>query len=247
MTGYELAVRAATADDFADIAAIAAEGDSHDADPGYLAFIAAHGRLLVAEREDMVVAFGGMVPLGEGAMVTDLFVATSARGGGVGGAVLAAVVDGWPLRMTCSSQHAAALPAYRRVGMEPVDRLLYLDGVAIGGGAPLTSLPWLHERAELVEHFAAHGALVAGDVVVQRSDEGTTILRLQHPDPMTRVRDVLAALAPGTVVRAHVPASNPLADELLSVGFTATDHDLICASPGMVIPARCSCVHAGLF
>ena len=247
MSGYALAVRAAATIDVARIADIAAEGDSHDADAGYLAFIAAQGRMLVAELDGQVVAFGGMVPLGDVAMVTDLFVAAAARGCGVGGALLAALLDGWPLRMTCSSQHAAALPVYRRAGMVPVDRLLYLDGHAIGGGAPLTPRPWRHDRRELVEHFAAEGALVAGDAVVQRTAEGATILRLQHHDPIARVREVLRALPAGTIVRVHVPQSDPLAAALLAAGFVVSDGDLLCATPGVTIPATCSCVHAGLF
>lgn len=247
MSGYVSAVRAATTTDFVRIAEIAADGDSDDADARYLSFIAAQGRLLVAERDRRVVAFGGMVPIGRVAMVTDLFVAAAARGTGLGGSVLAALLDGWPQRMTCSSKHAAALPAYRRVGMEPVDRLLYLDGVATGGGAPLTSLPWAHERTELVDHFAAEGALVAGDVVVQQSPDGATVLRLQHADPLARMCEVLAALTPGTPVRAHVPASHPLAADLLAAGFVVADHDLICTVPGVKISSACSCVHAGLF
>lgn len=240
-------MRAAATADFARIAEIAAEGDSTDAGPRYLTHLGESGRLLVAERGGRVVAFGGMVPIGEAAMVTDLFVATEARGAGVGGSLLADLVDGRRQRMTCSSQHVAALPAYRRAGMEPVDRLLYVDGVATGGGPTLSPQPWRHERAHLVEYFAAEGALVAGDVVVHETTHGATVLRLQHDDPMARLGEVLAALAAGTPVRAHVIESHPLTAALLRAGFTIADHDLICATPGTEIPARCSCVHAGLF
>lgn len=247
MSGISTTVRPATPADFVRIAAIAAEGDSHDAGAGSLRFIAAQGRLLVAERGGTVVAFGGMVPIGEVAMVTDLFVAADARGGGVGGTLLAALLDGWPHRMTCSSQHAAALPAYRRAGMEPVDRLLYLDGAATGGGPPLIPQAWQYDRRELVDHFADEGAVVAGDVVVQLTADGATVLRLQHPRPITRLGELLAALPAGMPVRAHVRESHPLAAALLADGFVVGDHDLLCASSGTMIPAAGSCVHAGLF
>ncbi|MEQ1700705.1 MAG: GNAT family N-acetyltransferase [Ilumatobacteraceae bacterium] len=247
MSGASTTVRPATPVDFARIAEIAAEGDSHDAGASYLAFVAAQGRLLAAEHDGRVVAFGGMVPIGAVAMVTDLFVAADARGDGVGGRVLAALLDGRSQRMTCSSQHAAALPVYRRGGMEPVDRLLYLDGVAAGGGALLLHRPWRYDRRELVDHFAEEGALVAGDVVVHSTADGATVLRLQHETPSLRLGEVLAALPAGTPVRAHVRESNPVAAELIAAGFTVTDHDLICASPEAMIPSACSCVHAGLF
>lgn len=247
MSGYGTSVRAATVDDFARIAEIAAEGDSLDAEPGYLAYVAAAGRLLVAAHGVTVVAFGGMVPLGDIAMVTDLFVAAEARGRGVGGVLLDELLDGWSRRMTCSSQHAAALPAYRRAGMAPVDRLLYLDGVAAGGGAPLVPRPWAFDRNDLVAYFAEGGASVAGDVVVDRTAERATILRLQHPDPIVRVREVQAALPAGTPLRAHVPESNPLAAALLADGYAVVEHDIICATADVMFPAACSCVHAGLF
>jgi GNAT superfamily N-acetyltransferase len=243
----DLLLRDATEDDAERLGAIAAEGDSHDADPGYLAFVASLGRLTIAVSGGAIVAFGGMMPIGEIAMVTDLFVATAARGQGVGGALLDALLAGRPLRMTCSSQHAAALPTYRRAGMEPVDRLLYLDGVATGGGPPLAPRPWQHERSELVNYFAAQGALVAGDVVVHHVAGRATVLRLQHAAPFARMRDVLAALPEGTAVRAHVPAGNPLAAQLIAAGFVVVDHDVICASSGVKIPDAGSCVHAGLF
>ena len=130
-------VRQASSSDDLVMDAIAREGDA-SADADYLALVRSqHGRLLVAERDDRVVAFGGVVDIDGVAMLTDLFVAADARGAGIGTMLLDALFDGSSRRMTFSSKHPAALAAYQRVGMEPQWRLLYLKGVANGGGTGL--------------------------------------------------------------------------------------------------------------
>ena len=98
---------------------IAAEGDFNRCESRYFSFIAEVGRLLCTTSDGEVVAFAGMVPVGDVAMVTDLFVANAARGRGVGGRLLAELLDDRLRRMTFSAQHLAALAAYRREGMEP--------------------------------------------------------------------------------------------------------------------------------
>lgn len=240
-------IRAATPVDFERIGEIGAEGDSADTNPCYLSFVAATGRLLVAEGDQQLLAFGGMVPAGPVAMVTDLFVASSARGHGLGGALLAELVSGWPHRMTCSSQQPVALSAYHRVGMVPRWHLLYLEGSAIGGGPPLPSAPWAHDRAELVEFFADGGATVSADVVVQPDPNGgATVLRLRHSAPVECMKLTLAALPPAVRVRACVPAFDPLADWLLAEGFQQIDHDIFCSTDQVAWPADLSCAHPGL-
>ena len=245
-----IVVRPATPADWKRIATIAAEGDS-EAGPRYLAFVAAHGRLLAAERDGDAIAFGGMVPvpLADGrvaAMVTDLFVAADVRGRGVGGVLLEHLLAGWPLRMTASSKHPAALPAYARVGMTPRWPIHYLEGTAAGGGLPLRPAPWAHDRRELVQYFADEGAMVTADAVVHVADHGAEVLRLHHHDAVTVMTDVLAALPTGMSVTTCVHAAHPLTDHLLSVGFREFEHDVFCASPGLEFPGMVGCVHAGL-
>lgn len=240
-------IRAATPDDFERIGEIGAEAGSADTDPRYLSFVATAGRLLVAEDGGQPVAFGGMVPADGVAMVTDLFVAASSRGRGLGGEVLAELVSGWPRRMTCSSQQPAALSAYGRAGMVLRWRLLYLEGRATGDGPPLPSALWAHDRGDLVEFFAECGAAVSADVVVRRDrDGGATVLRLQHHAPVDCMRATLAALPMGVRVRACVPEPDPLADWLVAEGFRTIDHDLFCSTDQVALPADLSCVHPGL-
>ncbi len=243
-------IRDAAEGDHLRLAEIAAEGDAGGIDSPYLTFVATGGRLLVACHDGRPVAFGGMVPIGSAAMVTDLFVATDARGGGVGGALLRQLLDGYEQRMTCSSQHAAALPAYRRAGMQPRWRLLYLTGPALGGAPPLEREPWRGERAELVDYLAGRGAVVTADAVVELARAGAgapaVVHRLQATDPARRFDEIRAALPAGTPVRACVPEPNPLARALRERGFRVEDHDVFCATDGVEFPAGVSCVHAGL-
>ena len=239
-------IRAATPDDFERIGEIGAEGGSADTDQRYLLFVAAAGRLLVAEEGGQPVGFGGVVPAGGVAMITDLFVTSSSRGRGLGGALLAELVSGWPQRMTCSSQQPAALSGYRRAGMVPRWRLLYLEGRAAGGDPPLQSAPWAHDRGDLVGFFAEGGAAVTADVVVRRDrDGGATVLRMQHSAPVDCMRATLAALPTGVRVRTCVPERTPLADWLVAEGFLTTDHDLFCSTDQVAWPADLSCVHPG--
>lgn len=239
-------IRPATGADYTSLGEIAGEGGASGIEPRYLSFVAASGQLLVASRDRRPVAFAGMVPVGEVAMVTDLFVASSHRGQGVGGVVLHELLQGWSQRMTHSSQHPAALPAYRREGMTPQWRLLYLHGAAIGGGAPLQPAPWAGGRGALVEYFAAGGAVVTEDSVVCISGEGAVVQRQQHPRAADRMAAVLAALPEGLSVHAFVPEPHPLAEWMLHNGFIASDHDVFCASAGVEFPGDVSCVHPGL-
>lgn len=243
-------LRPARTDDDGAIATIAAEGGSNDATPHYLAFVRERGRLLVAVDADAggerVLGFGGMVPVGGVAMVTDLFVAATARTGGIGGQLLAALVDGFPHRMTCSSTHPAALAAYRRMGMEPRWRLRYLTGRALGGGLPMLQARWHHERPELVAYFVTEGAEVARDMVVHFQPRGVMILRLVGEQPEATMHRFLTSLRPGATVWCHVPEHHPLSPWLDRHDFWETQHDVFCATPGVDIDPALACLHPGL-
>ncbi len=246
-------IRPATTGDFDRIAAIAAEGDSSDSNARYLSYVADHGRLLVAVLDEGVGAFGGMVPVSMGdsgdtpvAMVTDLFVTVGHRGRGLGEALLDELLDGHPRRMTASSKHPAAVPAYRRAGMQPRWNLLYVEGTAAGGGPPLRPGTWQHDRAELVAHFADDGAIVTADAVVMVGADGVDVLRV-HSDDAARVMSELSTAFPaGVPIRACVPEPHPLARWMQARGFDVVDHDVFCTSDGIEFSPAVSCVHAGL-
>ena len=244
----ESAVRPAAPSDHARLIEVAAEGDFNDCESGYLSFIADLGRLLCSTTDGEPVAFGGMVPVGDVAMVTDLFVTDAARGRGIGGRLLAVLLDGRPRRMTFSAQHPAALAAYRREGMEPRGRVLYLSGSALGGGTPVTPGAWLHRRDELVDYFALHGATVTANAVFtdDGSGSGIEVLRLDAPNAIEECERLLRAFEAGTAVKMSVPEQKPLAAWLIAHGFVVTDHDVMCATEGVDLPPTLAALHPGL-
>ena len=106
-------VREATPADDDDIEAIArAHGFEDDADSAiddrYRRFVAAHGRLVVAQDAGKVVGFGGAIDADGVRLVTDLFLLASHQGRGLGGAMLDALVGDAERRMTFSSGHRAS-------------------------------------------------------------------------------------------------------------------------------------------
>ena len=226
--------------------AIARQGDA-SADADYLALVRSQrGRLLVAEQDGRVLAFGGVVVIDGVSMLTDLFVAPDARGTGIGTGLLKELFDGSSRRMTFSSSHPAALAAYLRAGMEPQWRLLYLRGVANGGGTGLPSGTWQHERLSLVEKMVTQGARVTSDVVATPDATGIWIARLQTARPVKALSATLAGMEPGTVVNMCVPDYSPLAPWALKSGFAEVDHDTFCATPGVAIPPDLHCLDPGL-
>ena len=239
-------IREATSSDDAMLDAIAREGDA-SADAGYLALVRSQpGRLLVAEHHGRVVGFGGVIDVNGISMLTDLFVAADARSTGIGTRLLAELFDGSTRRMTFSSKHDAALAAYRRVGMEPQWRLLYLQGVARGGGTGTPAGPWQHGRVKLVEQLAAQGAHVSADVVWMPQESGVWIARVHSIKPVKVVSAVLAGLSPATVVNMCVPEYSPLAIWALNSGFNEIDCDTFCSTPDVTMPPDLHCLDPGL-
>lgn len=234
-------IREAEPADAAMLDRIAREGDA-EATPEYLALLhSQHARLLVAEIDGSVVAFGGVVPVGapiDALMLTDLFVTTAARGRGVGGRLLTALFGDSERRMTSSSKHDAALPAYQRAGMVPRWRLLYFVGCGSGpAGAKLpANEAWRHERGDLVEAWSRCGGHVGNDVATVVEDGDIRIARLQSADPLAVLRDTLRSIDAAITVRLCVPEHSPVASAVVALGFTVEDNDIWCASPGVELP-----------
>ena len=239
-------LREASSSDDADMDAIAREGDA-SADAEYLALVRSQaGRLLVAESAGRVVAYGGVVDIDGVAMLCDLFVAADARGMGIGTRLLDELFNGSTGRMTFSSKHPAAHAAYRRAGMEPQWRLLYLRGAAIGGGAELPVGQWRHGRAALVEQMARQGAHVSSDVVWMPEGNGVWIARLESDRPVEVLAAALAGLTAGTVVTMCTPEHSAVARWAQDNGFAVSDYDTFCATPDALVPADLHCLDPGL-
>ncbi len=227
--------------------AIAREGNA-SADASYLALVRSqHGRLLVAESdEDRVTAYGGVVAIDGVAMLCDLFVAADERGAGIGSLLLQELLDGCRERMTFSSKHPAALAAYRRMGMQPRWRLLYLKGRALGGGGGLPVADWNHDRLSLVQEMARQGAHVTADAVSIPHNGGIWIARLHSTRPIKVLSATLAGLTAGTVVTLCTPEHSPVAVWAQKSGFEVDDHDTFCATPDLVLPDDLHCLDPGL-
>jgi hypothetical protein len=202
--------------------------------------------LLVAEHDDRVVAYGGVVDVDGVSMLTDLFVAADARGAGIGAQLLVELFNGSGKRMTFSSKHPAAHAAYQRVGMQPQWRLLYLKGVANGGGTGLAASAWQHDRLSLVAKMSTQGAHVSADVVSIPDETGIWVARVQTARPVKAVSATLAGMSPGTVVSMCVPEYSPLATWALKSGFAEVDFDTFCATPDVALPPDLHCLDPGL-
>jgi len=242
---------------FGAMAAIAAEGGSPDANAGHLAFVAAHGRLLAATVDGTVVGFGGLVPAHGSHMVTDLFVSEAHRGCGVGGRLLAALLDGIPSAFTFSSTHPAALAAYRRAGLEPGWPLLTMRGPVHGVGAPLGGREWPHDRPELARHIVGQGGECTGDALLWQSGDSVTVLRLAAPADLAGLAepaDVMeglmahasASLGEGADMVLSVPPHSPVLEWVVLHGFRIDDVDIFCGAAGVVVPEHLWVVHRGL-
>jgi GNAT superfamily N-acetyltransferase len=158
----ETSLHNANPSDFAAIAKVAvATGQDEEwagADPAYLRYLLARGRLLVAVRDGAVAGYGAAIRVGDGpaavSMLCDLFIDPRVHGGGIGRALLTELWRDEPRRMTFSSLHALALPLYTRFGVDAWWPLLYLAGPlpavpAPGGWAVAPSTPAQVAAAEL--------------------------------------------------------------------------------------------------
>lgn len=111
-----VSVRSATSSDIPRLAAILAENDEPIGWPDrpgwpYLEHLVDRSRAVVAETHDAVAGFGGSIAVGRDPVrfLTDLFVGPEHQERGVGAALLEALLDDAPGRMTFSSDDERAL------------------------------------------------------------------------------------------------------------------------------------------
>lgn len=237
-------------------------GNDSVQNPRYQALLRDCGRLVVADVDGSVVGFGGMIQVHGVAMITDLFVLEDHHGRGLGSAMTAALLDGYPQRMTFSSRHPAARATYAAAGMEPRWFLRYLHGGAGAAAAADTHLravavgaeSIVSDRPELITFFG--GALLLhvldGDDIVGQAlvtDAGThlaldrLVTTAAHDAAMTAV---LRALPSTRAVEACVPEPSPAHDRLLSLGFAEIEYDLHMSSAPDLLPRHVVAVNPGL-
>jgi GNAT superfamily N-acetyltransferase len=240
-------VRDATPADWTTLLTIAAEGGSPDADAAHLDFVAATGRLLVAHGPGEPLGFAGVLHVHDATMVTDLFVAASHRGLGIGGSLLRQVLAGAERAFTFASADPAALSAYLRSGMQVQWPLLTVRGVAIGGGE-LPSRPWRGTPDHVVQHLLEGGAISTGAALVSVHEGAAHVHRLCSDAAVAPavLNEVLFGLPTGTEVEVSVPSGSALLAPLVARGFRIADIDIHCATPGFVLPHGLAAVHRGL-
>jgi GNAT superfamily N-acetyltransferase len=150
-------VRPADAGDVPALAAILAANDEPMDWPDlpglgwpYLEHLVDRARTAVAVADDIVVGFGGSVPVGRDDVrfVTDLFVDPLRQSRGAGGALLESVLQGAAQRMTFSSSDERALGLYIRAGMRPWWPLLYLELAAGALGDAVSGLESVQASVE---------------------------------------------------------------------------------------------------
>lgn len=130
-------IRAATPQDVAAIAEVAAACDEPIDTPGrsgspYAEHLVGRGVALVAELDGRVVAYAGLVDLGASVHLSDLFVSPAHQGQGLGSLLLAAILPRDVPASTFSSADPRALPLYLRAGLGAWWPNLYLRGETSG-------------------------------------------------------------------------------------------------------------------
>jgi GNAT superfamily N-acetyltransferase len=112
------------ANDFAGQTGLSEQGPT----PAYLAHLQAHGFLLVAERDDRLAGYAGLIDRGGVAYLTDLFVDPAYQSTTVGRRLLEWILPTEPAtRCTLASTDHRALALYTRAGMAPRWPILLLE------------------------------------------------------------------------------------------------------------------------
>jgi GNAT superfamily N-acetyltransferase len=257
-------VRPATAADTAAIARIALERGQPEvgsgADAEYVSHLLDCGDLVVVESGGDVAAFGATVPLGDVLLLSDLFVASTVEGRGVGRLILDVLFRNGVRRVTFSSQHPRAVPLYERFGLEPRWRLLYLEGArgdvpaaagvaaaAVDAGEAAAAERALtgHDRTAAYGYWTrrGHGLVVRdnrGDVVAAGASDGAALAHLAVASEAPAADAVVAALrlfGRGRLMLA-LPEPHPAAAILAARGFDVVDYDIFMSTPGDELPVR---------
>ena len=102
----------------------------------YCGFLLDHGRLIVGEQEDCVVAYAGSIPLGPGWLLTGAFVHPDHRSEGAGKAVVEAALAGAARPVHVLSRRIRGRCTGAACGMRPHWPLLMLRGEPAKVGDP---------------------------------------------------------------------------------------------------------------
>jgi GNAT superfamily N-acetyltransferase len=182
--------------------------------PAWLPHTLATGTLLIAERGGVAVGYAGLTRRDDVSFLTDLFVHPEMQAGGIGGALLRAIlpVDG-SIRCTFASSDPRALALYIRAGMRPQWPQFWLRAV------PPAPRDRLHSTVEVVEARPDDFDLVVWEREVggrQRREDIVFWVRVQRAVPLwfRRGSDTIGygyvRLAAGTLRHPEAGAIGPL-------------------------------------
>jgi GNAT superfamily N-acetyltransferase len=238
------------------VAVVAACGETgvlSMSDARYVEHVRERGSVLVSGDPGAVQGYAGLLDRDGAAYLTDLFVHPDSRDQGHGRALLAAMWDGRPDRVTSSSQDPRALSGYARFGARPRWPLVYLR--LSGGRTPAAPVAAdEYATGDAGWHLGLDGLITlsvlagpgsaATTAVVRQVGDRYRVLRARTPDPRglpVLVAELSRRAGPGGSVTLVVPGPHPALPDVLALGARVEELDLWCASPGaadLVDPTR---------
>jgi GNAT superfamily N-acetyltransferase len=223
--------------------------------PDFLDHELEHGRMILAEDDDIVGFAGAFVRHGM-AYLADAFVRRDRLGEGIGRAVVSAVLDDHPVRLTHASSDPRAMPLYARLGMRPLTPLLYVVGKdprVRGSAAEMEPTPLSPELVQLdarssgrvrEKDLAFLAKTPGGELYVDADRRGYGAVRFVGTDAylgpigaateadMARTTVGLIRRAVERAERVHLAlyGPHPALAALLDAGFRIADLDTFMAS-----------------